>query len=138
MTHDGLKLKKLGIFFLAIFPFIVMGFFSWNLREKSLDPALGLQPKNIAEKLGLLENDMRIWPSLDWRQKETAVYLVISYFRNKQNVAILKSPEHYVFLLNRLLKTDPSARQANLGVLLQRLAVMEKDFYSGKKADLKP
>lgn len=115
-----------------VLPLCVMTAMAMNHRVPKNAPDGTPFPETFPQKAALLDRNMNVWPALSWREKEAVVFMTMTYFRREKNTAILKSPEHYVLLINQLLKKDPAARQASLGTILQRLAVLENDLWDGK------
>ena len=77
------------------------------------------------------------WFRLSPEEKVTAVETVITMFRERTNIAILKPPAFYARRMDQILNADPLMTRLNLPTLMQNLASAEYDFYNGRsKEDL--
>lgn len=128
---EGMLLLGLAIIPLAVFLWM-------TLMHQDEKPTVDFRKDQefLLEKMPLLEKDLNIWDALTWSEKENAVAMGVESFRQTRNTAILKSPQHYVVLINRLLEENHSAKDQNLFTVLSSLAIQEYDFFNGADADL--
>lgn len=112
--------------------------FAWMAVSHSKNAPL-FDPKErdaaAIQKAEPLGQNMSSWDNLSWDDKESAAAMAIEFFRKTANIAILKSPQHYVLLINTLLKEKPEAKEQSIFVILQSLAIQEYDFFNGQNAD---
>lgn len=79
-----------------------------------------------------LNTQMTSWPKLLQADKVAAVDMAIRMFRERENTAILKSPEFYAKRLDEMITANPTMKSLNLPTLLKIVSVMEYDFYNGQ------
>jgi hypothetical protein len=119
----------------AIIPVCVMGLLFFSNSNKTFVFNDNDELKLSAQKGEALSKNLHIWQDLSWGEKEQAIFIYMTYLRKERNCAILKSPQHYVVLINRLLQQEPSVKEKDLLTVLISLAVIDYDFINGVNAD---
>lgn len=82
-----------------------------------------------------LTSKAEIWVTLKRADKVAATEMMIKLFQDRENVAILKSPEFYVNKVDSIIATNPPMITLTLPTILKISAVMEYDFYNGQDKD---
>lgn len=123
------------LFITALVPLAAFGFMTFLHRHDALSFDQAKRRAALEEKMPALLQDFSGWDAMSWPDKEEAIALGILYFRQDLNTAILKSPGHYVRLMEEFLKWDPESRQRGLLSVLEALAISQFDFYNGGNAD---
>ncbi|HNV86812.1 MAG TPA: hypothetical protein PKL97_07630 [Candidatus Omnitrophota bacterium] len=97
-------------------------------------PEGGLDPAAFQQAMTQLYTSTGRWFELTRADKIKAVETVFALFKDRENVAIIKTPEFYVDRTDAMLRSNP-ALGLNLPTVLKILAVMEYDFYNGQNKD---
>ncbi len=134
-TVDQERRENRFLLIAAALPLCIMLFLFFSHAGKTFVFNDADEVKLSPQKIEALSKNMHIWQDLSWSEKERAVFMGITYFRLEKNCAILKSPQHYVVLINRWIKEDPSVKEKDLMSVLTGLAVMDYDFFNGVNAD---
>ncbi|MBI3306659.1 MAG: hypothetical protein HYZ84_02475 [Candidatus Omnitrophica bacterium] len=97
-------------------------------------PAVNREPPSpqIQTIVAALNNDTQGWLGLRNADKVASVEAMIILFRERENVAITKSPEEYVGKIDAMLSGNESMKTMTLPTLIKIAAVMEYDFYNGQ------
>jgi len=94
----------------------------------------GLSPAAFQQAMAELYLSNARWNQLGQSDKVKAVETVMSMFKDRENVAMMKSADFYVRRTDEMLKANPSFG-LNLPTILKILAVMEYDYYNGQNKD---
>jgi len=94
----------------------------------------GLDPAAFQQVMTQLYVSTGKWFELNRADKIKAIETVFGLFKDRENVAILKSPDFYVDRVDGMLRSNP-ALGLNLPTVLKILTVMEYDFYNGQNKD---
>lgn len=82
--------------------------------------------------IAALTSNSQGWLELAAGDKIASLEAMIGLFRERENAAILKSPEEYVAKIDSMVSSDSSMKALNLPTLIKIAAVMEYDFYNGQ------
>ncbi len=75
------------------------------------------------------------WDQLTQVDKERAVEAVLSLYRVKENVAVMKPAAFYAQRADETLLTNSDLKKLNLPALVRLLAIMEYDYFNGQNKD---
>lgn len=100
-------------------------------------PAANRQPPSpqIQIIIAALNSNSQGWLELAAGDKIASLDAMIRLFRERENAAILKSPEEYVQKIDTMLSSNTSMKALNLPTLIKIAAVMEYDFYNGQEKE---
>lgn len=90
---------------------------------------------SFEQMMNQLSVNCALWGQLSAENKKKAVDAVIQYYKIRDNIAILGSPDFYVQKVNETLAGDPGVANLDLPRVIKILAVMEYDFYNGQNKD---
>jgi hypothetical protein len=101
-------------------------------EEKQAKEAIRFPVQDMMDKL---IRSMDTWRGLNQAEKEKAVEVVMGLFRERENTAILKSPDFYAKRVDEALAATPDMAGLSLPTMVKLMAVMEYDFFNGQDKD---
>jgi hypothetical protein len=132
--------KRTGMIVLGILAVVLcLGFFSIKTDKKPVMEAKqeSTQGSGMAfgDMMNQLSQNMSLWDKMSTDEKKQAVTAVVMVYRNRDNIAILNTPDFYVDRISETLLTNPTVSNMDIMTMLRILAVMEYDFYNGENKD---
>ena len=130
--------KRIGLIVLAVAGVLVVGscygFLSVKTDKASVADKKG---SGIAfpDMMTQLSLNMALWERMGGNEKKQAVEAVIGLYKNRDNVAILKTGEFYVGKIDETLSANPSVANMGIMTVMRVLSIMEYDFYNGENKD---
>ncbi len=132
--------KRTGMIVLGTLAVVLcLGFFSIKTDKKPV-----MEPKQestqnsgmaFGDMMNQLSQNMALWDKMSADEKKQAVTAVVMVYRNRDNIAILNTPDFYVDRISETLLTNPTVSNMDIMTMLRILAVMEYDFYNGENKD---
>ncbi len=87
------------------------------------------------DMMNQLSRNMALWGQMSGEEKKQAVGAVITIYKNRDNIAILNSPEAYIARIEETLAADPAVLNIDIMTMVRILAIMDYDYYNGQNKD---
>ena len=130
--------KRIGLIALAVAGVLAVGSCYGFLSVKT-DKAPAAEKKGsgmaFPDMMTQLSQNLNLWERLSAAEKKQSVEAVIGLYKNRDNVAILKTGEFYVGKIDETLSTNPSVANMGIMTVMRVLSIMEYDFYNGENKD---
>ncbi|HNX69522.1 MAG TPA: hypothetical protein PLL75_06225 [Candidatus Omnitrophota bacterium] len=125
--------KRIGVAVLVLLTVsLCYGFFGVKNAKESEPQKQANSGIAFPDMMNQLSRNMSLWPKLGQEEKKQAVSAIIGLYKNRENAAILNTPEFYVTKINESLRGNPVAASMDIMTMVRVLAVMEYDFYNGQ------
>lgn len=87
------------------------------------------------QMMGILMQNLTVWPLLSKNDKTKALEGAIRMYRNRDNIAILRSADFYASQMDHAIQANPDFQKSDIMTALKILSVMEDDFYNGQNRE---
>ena len=130
--------KRIGLIALAVAGVLAVGscygFLGIKTDKEAVSDSKG-SGMIFPDMMNQLSKNMDLWERMNSKEKTLAVEAVIGLFKNRDNTAILNTPEFYIGKIDETLSGNPAVSHMDIMTLIRVLAVMEYDFYNGQNKD---